>query len=225
MTKYKLILALSIGVCFASCLGLLLNVKSTLLTLAVSLLLAPGSMLASLLSGSWTEISDPVGILAGSTVLYGAVAYGLISHKFGSATRSKMRLTTIRVAASAFALMLLASIPALNPLWPRGMKELARQEKSLQEGLPVGMALEPARAFLRSRGIQFYENTEEKQGIILDNTKGVTVTASPDDQIISARFQTEASQFPCGYDMQIVLLFGRDDRLKQQYIHRFRVCP
>jgi hypothetical protein len=136
-----------------------------------------------------------------------------------------MRLAAIKLAVPVAFLVGLVCIPALNPLWPRGMTELASQEKNLREGLPVGMALEPARAFLRSQGIQFYENTEEKHGIILDDAKGATVTASPGDRVISARFQTAASQFPCGYDMQIVLLFGRDDKLKQQYVHRLRVCP
>ena len=78
------------------------------------------------------------------------------------------------------------------------MAELGRQGKSFQEALPIGMGLDVARAALRSKGVQFYENTEEKQGIVLNNGRGETLTASPGDEVISARFETGASQYAFG---------------------------
>jgi hypothetical protein len=72
--------------------------------------------------------------------------------------------------------------------------------------------------------IQFYESTEPKGGFVLQNPEE-TITAESGDTVLVSRFQTEAFEFPCGYDMQIVLLFGRDRNLKQRYIHRFRMCP
>jgi hypothetical protein len=51
------------------------------------------------------------------------------------------------------------------------------------------------------------------------------VTAQSGDTVVVSRFQTEAFQFPCWYDMQIVLVFGHNRTLKQRYIHRVRMCP
>jgi len=104
------------------------------------------------------------------------------------------------------------------------MTELAIQEKSLQNALPLGMGLEESRAALRAKGIQFQEEPEKSPAILLSREdKNITATAG--DRVISARFETEASQYPCGYDMEVVLLFGPDERMKDQYIHRLRLCP
>lgn len=118
----------------------------------------------------------------------------------------------------------LACIPSMNPLWPHGMAELARQESDLQTAIPVGMSLEQVRGVLNSRKIQFYESTESSDGVVLQNAQS-TMTAQSGDVVLVSRFQTEAFEFPCGYDMQIVLLFGHNRNLKERYIHRFRMCP
>jgi hypothetical protein len=118
----------------------------------------------------------------------------------------------------------LACIPALNPLWPHGMKELARQESDLQTAIPVGASLEQVRGVLNSRKIQFYDSTQPSNGVVLQNPEE-TMTAQSGDTVLVSRFDTGAFEFPCGYDMQIVLVFGPTHNLKQRYIHRFRMCP
>ena len=118
----------------------------------------------------------------------------------------------------------LACIPSMNPLWPHGMKELAQQESELQTAIPVGMSLGQVRGVLNSRKIQFYESTEPKDGIVLQDPQ-TTMTAQSGDTVVVSRFDTEAFEFPCGYDMQIVLVFGHNGNLKERYIHRFRMCP
>jgi hypothetical protein len=126
--------------------------------------------------------------------------------------------------APVAAVAVLACIPAMNPLWPHGMADLAKRESELQTAIPVGTSLEQVRGVLNSKKIQFYESTEPSDGIVLQNPEE-TITAQSGDTVLVSRFQTEAFEFPCGYDMQIVLLFGHDRNLKQRFIHRFRMCP
>jgi hypothetical protein len=77
---------------------------------------------------------------------------------------------------------------------------------------------------LNSKKIQFYESTEPSDGVVLQNPQA-TITAQSGETVLVSRFDTEAFEFPCGYDMQIVLVFGHDRNLKQRYMHRFRICP
>jgi hypothetical protein len=118
----------------------------------------------------------------------------------------------------------LACIPSMNPLWPHGMTELAQQESELQTAISLAMSLEQVRGVLNSRRIQFYESTQTSDGVVLQNAH-TTMTAQSGDTVLVSRFDTEAFQFPCGYDMQIVLVFGPERNLKERYIERFPMCP
>jgi len=104
------------------------------------------------------------------------------------------------------------------------MAGLAREEKDLQDALPLGANSDEVRTLLRSKGISFQEEKESSEVVVLERD-GKRITAAPGDQLISARVETGASQFPCGYDLEIVVLFDQDARLKQQYVRRLRVCP
>jgi hypothetical protein len=121
-------------------------------------------------------------------------------------------------------LVSLACIPSMNPLWPHGMRELAQQESELQTAIPLGMSLEQVRGVLDSRKIQFYESVEPRDGVILQNPQ-ITMMAQAGDMVLVSRFDTEAFEFPCGYDMQIVLRFDHNRNLAERYIQRFRMCP
>ncbi len=90
--------------------------------------------------------------------------------------------------------------------------------------IPSGMSLDRVRGVLNSKKIQFYESTEPSDGVVLENAD-TTMTAHAGDTVLVSRFDTKAFEFPCGYDMQIILVFGNDRNLKQRYIHRFRMCP
>jgi hypothetical protein len=85
------------------------------------------------------------------------------------------------------------------------------------------MNIEQARAVLRSRNIQFNE-FEPSIGLVFQRGD-TTMMASHGDRVIHSQFQTNAGQFPCGYDMRLDLLFDAAGKLKQRYIHRFRICP
>jgi hypothetical protein len=154
---------------------------------------------------------------------------GLVAFAVGFLMFRKVGLPQLRRVAGwsvlpVTVLAALACIPSMNPLWPHGMRELTKQETDLQTAIPAGMSLEQVRGVLNSRKIQFYESTEPSDGVVLQNAE-TTITAQSGDTVVVSRFQTEAFEFPCGYDMQIVLVFGHDRNLKDRYIHRFRMCP
>jgi hypothetical protein len=224
MAKRKVAVALLCGAGFVSLVVLLLKISSaSAVSALLGLLLLPGGIIAHVLARS-EEFGPPLLVLASNALVYSGVAYAAISIFGRGVTAEKMRLATIRLVFPVAILIGLVCIPALNPLWPRGMLELTRQEKLLQDALPLGMGMDGARAVLRSKGIQFQEQTETSLAVLL-NRQDKSITAAAGDRVISARLETEASQFPCGYDIEVVLLFGPDERLKDQYVHRLRLCP
>jgi len=104
------------------------------------------------------------------------------------------------------------------------MAELSNQELGLQQALPENMSLQDARSVLKAKGIQFYESIETSKTVVFQGPDR-KITAAVGDRVLVSRFQTSASRFPCGYDMEVVLLFGRDERLKERYVNRFPICP
>jgi hypothetical protein len=226
MKRYRFAFAFLCGTGFTCALPLLLGLSSSSAALSVLLgiFLTPGGIVADLV-GKPTEFSPPISILAANSLIYSAIAYAGVSVLGRGLGAEKMRTATIRLVFPVAILVALAFIPKLNPLWPRGMRELTTQEKELQQALPLGMRLDGVRAVLQSKGIQVREETEASQSVVLDDGKGGSITAAPGDRVVSARLQTEANQFPCGYDIQIVLLFGQDERMKQQHVQRLRLCP
>jgi hypothetical protein len=224
MAKYKISVALLCGAGFASVLVLLLNLKVLMVSVAVGILLLPGSIATGFLWRS-SEFSPPLAILAANAAVYSAIAYAIVSAASRNIQAATMRLATIKLAAPAAILLSLACIPALNRLWPRGITELTKQEQGLRGALPLGMGLDGARAVLLSKGIQFHEETLTSQSVILDDGKGGRIIAFPGERVLSTRLQTQASQFPCAYDIQVVLLFGQDEKIREQHIQRFPICP
>jgi len=224
MAKYKIILAFSCGAAFTSLALLLLNLSSTArLSAVLSVLLFPGGLLTDFLLRP-KEFSPPLAVSFANVLVYSGVAFAVVSVGYRNVPTERMRVAAIRLLIPAVVLIGLICVPSLNPLWPRGMAELTTQEKVLQDALPVSMGLEGARAVLRSKGIEFHEETETSQTIVVQRSDR-SVTAAAGDRVISVRLETEASQFPCGYDIEVVLLFGPDQRLKDQYVHRLRLCP
>jgi hypothetical protein len=223
VTKYRICVALLFGAAFTSLLVLLLNIAPLFLSLVIFGLLSFGGVPMAVLSRS-SELEPPLAMMALNALAYGTIAYIAVSTFWRSSNAATMRRVAVWLVLPAAFFVCLACVPAINPLWPRGMSELTKQESELQAALPLGVELSQCRAVLQSKGIQFREETESSAGVILERVDR-TLTADAGDRVLSARFQTAASAFPCGYDMEIVLLFGRDDKLRQQYIHRLRLCP
>jgi hypothetical protein len=222
--KYKILLAMLSGAGFASLLVLLLNAPVAVLSKLLSALLLPGAIPVALLSKA-QEFDPPLTVLAANALIYSGAAYVVIFVVRRKATVETIRLTTIRSVAPVAILIGLSCVPALNPMWPRGLESLATQERELQQAVPLGMGLDVARSVLRSKGMQFREDIETSQTVVLNDGRGLSITAAPGEHVVSARLQTEARAFPCGYDIQVVLLFGQNETMRQQYVHRLRLCP
>lgn len=224
MAKYRTAVALVCGAGFTSLVLLLIKLSSPSgIALLLSLLLLPGSVIAHLAVRS-QEVGPPLLVLAANAIIYAAVLFVGLSIFARGVAPEKMRLVAARLVLPGVILTGLVCTPALNPLWPRGMTELTKQEKALQDALPVGIGVDGARSVLNSKGIQFQEATETSKALVVNRPDG-SITAAAGDRVISARLETEASQFPCGYDIEVVLLFGPDERMKDQYVHRLRLCP
>jgi hypothetical protein len=221
--KHKACVALLIGAGFTSFLVLALNISPALASVAVLVLLAPGSVTGSLLSRS-TELGPPFAILAGNTVFYAVAVYFIISRYWATEDAVKARRIAAWLIVPVVALSSLVCFPRFNPLWPRGINDLTKQQRDLQAAFHLGMELSQCRAALQTRGISIREETEPTEGVVLERGDR-KITNIAGDRILSARFQTGASSYPCGYDMEIILVFGQDNKLKQQYIAPLRICP
>ena len=86
------------------------------------------------------------------------------------------------------------------------------------------MIPEEVRRELNARKIQFSEFAEPTGGNVLTDFVA-TITADPGDTVLVSRFQTESYEFPCGFDIRIVVVFGRDGKAKERYVHRFMTGP
>jgi len=211
MTKYRICVSLLSGLGLTSLVCLLLNIPVA--NLFLSVLLIPGAILLNILlrSANWDSI---LALLGANVAIYSILAFAIIL----------LRFRNIQIVLPMTAMSCLVCFPSLNPLWPKGMAELSRQESELQQALPMNMGLQDARSVLKAKGIQFYESIENSESVVLQGPDR-RIAASAGDRVLSSRFQTSASSFPCGYDIRIILVFGQDERLKERYVHRFPMCP
>lgn len=222
--REKIFAALLSGTGFVSFLLLLLKVLPFLIvSVAITAFLVPGGALLAILFRP-KDFDPPLAVLAANALVYSVVFYLVLSTFWRDASPVKIRRLTNRLAAPAVIFLGLVCVPAFNPLWPRGLNDLTKQENELRAALPQGAELNRVRNLLSSKGIQFQEEVEPTDTVVLKRGQE-SITAAAGDRVLSARRQTQASQFPCGYDIEVVILFGPDDKLKQQYIGRLRVCP
>jgi hypothetical protein len=213
MTKYRLAIALLWSIGFTSLVSLLLNVH-----LVFAVFLLPGGLATAVLPST---IPDQNFLLFAANVIFYFVLILLLSRSVGLA---EVRRVAGWSVLPVCALAILACFHSFNPLWPHGMRELAKQESELQTAIPLGIRLDQVRGVLNSRKIQFSAFAETRDSVVLQNPD-VTITAKSGDIVLVSRFDTEAFEFPCGYDMQIVLVFGQDRNLEKRFINRFRMCP
>ena len=220
MTKYRVCTALLIGVGFVSTICLLLNIPVA--NLFLLMLFAPGAIaIAALKFAEWDSITA---LLGANVVIYSALAFGLILVRFRGLPDETFKRFAVRMLLPVVVLSILACFPVLNPILPVGMAELARQERELQQALNPRINLQEARSVLKSRGIDFGEQVQQTEGLVFQGPEKL-ITAGTGDHVIVSRWQTSAATFPCGYDMEIILLFGPDEKMKNRYIRRFRICP
>jgi len=219
---YRLTSALLFGVGFAALSALLINIRSSGIAYLALLLLTPGGILASLFVRS-QGLGSPLALLAANAFIYSAIAF--VTLRFWiRLDASKTKRLAVGLTIPALILAGMACMPSVSPIWPRGMTQLADEEKILRTGLPVGSTLDAARGFLRARAVDSHEYEISDEEPILRNAH-TTIVARPGDRLISAQIDTEAEQFPCSYRIQVALVFGADGRLRQEYIERSPLCP
>jgi len=216
------IVSLLLGLTIASLLPILLNVRELELTAAI--LLAPGGLLTSLVAP--TELgTPPLFLIAANAVFYGICCFllgVLLRRRFHSAI--PLRFGARSLAILGIVLFALACVPQFDPLWPHGMAQLATREAALTELLRPDMTIDQVRAALQRESITVREEIENSTREVLRNRQ-TTILGAAGDRMLSSRFRMDATQFPCGYDLQIVVLFGPDGKIKTRYVAPLPVCP
>jgi len=214
-------LALILGLGFTALICLAINIPVA--GLLIFALLAPGAIPWS--SFAETANGDSIPLLFGTNVLfYSMLAYALIFFRFRNVLDKRLNSISLRLILPTAVLFALACIPRLNPLLPVGMVELSARESDLQRALPVGSNLTDARYVFKSRGIEFSDSVESADRIVFQGVDE-KITASAGDRVLTSSLPTSASQYPCGYRLDILLVFGPDDIMKERYIKRFPLCP
>lgn len=203
---------------FTSLLALILNLRYV--NLLAVLLLLPGGLLQSILRGA----DSPTAVLSANFLVYAVIFFVIASYSSEVQQKAKSPRLNLWLAFPVGVLACMACVPRLNPLWPTGMNELARQEAQLRESLPVDVDLEQARGVLRSQGIEFWEHVEKEDNVIFTRSEG-NLKVAAGDTVISANVWTKAGQFPCSYRIDIVLVFGKEARVTERSIHPLRMCP
>jgi hypothetical protein len=206
------------GAAFTALLSLTLHLSYV--NLLASLLLLPGGLIQGLVGGT----DSPIAVLSANFLVYSVIVFVFASTSSGVRRRAESHPVSLWFALAVGVLVCMACIPTLDPLWPTGMTQLARREAQLHEILPIGIDLEHARGILRSQKIEFWEVVEKYDSIISTRPEG-SLSAASGDTVVSGRVWTEARQFPCAYRIDIILVFGKEGRLMDRSIHRFRSCP
>jgi hypothetical protein len=108
---------------------------------------------------------------------------------------------------------------------PHGYRKLEQLEARLERLTPQGARIADVRDGLSREGIQYWEQVQESEGSLLSDGSGVKISASPGEYVISSRHPTEAWQFLCGEQLNIILVFDGQQKLIRRYIGRFHMCP
>ncbi|MGH9641687.1 MAG: hypothetical protein ACRD3Q_04625 [Terriglobales bacterium] len=108
---------------------------------------------------------------------------------------------------------------------PHGYSRLEQLESSLNQLTPQGAPIGNVRAGLSQEGINYYERVEKSAGPLLSVGSQVKISANPGERVILSRHPTDAWQFPCAEELNIILVFDNQNKLARSYIGRFHRCP
>jgi hypothetical protein len=215
------VVSLLLGVVIASLLPILLNVPR--LEHDAAVLLIPGGILASFVASA-EMVPHPILLLAGNAIFYAMCFFGLCLALRRRLTANAVRLGTWVLGFAAVVLFALACVPRFDPLWPHGMGELQAREAKLRSLIRSDMTIDQVRAALQQESIPLNEETEDGAREVLRN-RDTQIVASAGDRLVFSRFRTDAVQYPCGYDLQVVVLFAPDGKIKNRYVAPLPICP
>lgn len=136
-----------------------------------------------------------------------------------------IRLANVWLAIPVAILFGLACMPGSNPFRMHGMDELQRQKNELREALPDGLSLEETRTVLHSRRIEFLEAEENFSGIREPHAEKTAQTPEAKNRVLTAQLPTKAWEFPCGYDLRVLLVFDQEQKLRRKYMTMLPLCP
>jgi hypothetical protein len=108
---------------------------------------------------------------------------------------------------------------------PHGYRQLEQLESRLEQLTPQGARIDQVRAGLLHERIEYREWVQESEAPLLSDRSGVRISANAGEHVISSRHPTDAWQFPCGEQLNIILVFDEQSRLIRRYIGRFHMCP
>jgi hypothetical protein len=185
--------------------------------------LYPGGFLASLIAPQ-ELVPHPLFLLVTDAVFYamGFFVLALLLRRF--LTVSRVRTGTQTLAILAVILFTLACVPRMNPFWPHGMDQLAKRESKITGLIQSDMTIDEVRSTLQSESVVASEETQTSTREILRNGNTVIVAVAG-DRVLSSRFRTDASQYPCSYDLEILVIFSPDGKIKNRYVAPVPVCP
>jgi hypothetical protein len=226
--EYEIILALLSAAGLTALFVLVLDLLSkTSLAMFFAVPLLPGGLLDAIALRSKTSIGlfpNLSGVLLGNICFYGLVVYILIRAFCQRVSDAAIRRWTMRIAIPAIPLFGLACVPVLNPFQAHGMEAMEKQELDLRSAFPEGVTLDHARDILIGSHIEFSEANGWENGVLLQRPEK-TIKTQSGDRVISVRLPTEAAQFPCTYEIQAILVFGQDQKLRDEYIGQWPLCP
>lgn len=221
MTKYRILVSLLSGLGVVSLVCLFLNIPMANFFLLA--LFIPGGIAVSILPWymNWVSISA---LLGANVLIYSVLVFVLILSRFRTIELAKLKQIALRMVLPVSAMSCLACVPSLNPLWPKGMAQLSKQESELQSALPLNMRLQDVRSVLIAKGIESVDFVESSEDVVFQGPDK-KITAHAGDRVLSGRSQMSATSFPCSYEIQVVLVFGPDEKLKERYVRRAPICP
>jgi len=221
VNKYCFILASIVGIGFTAVVTLSLNVPSSPVLVAAFVFLTPGGIIASPRGSlGWGPV---ISVLAIDAIVYSAIAFATLRYWLRP-EKHLMRSLVLILGPPATVLGCLACVPKLSPVWPRGMDKLADEERSIRAGLPIGVGSNSARAFLMASGLDSSEQEIGRESLVFQAGK-IGLTAQPAERAMWAKSHVIAEQFPCSFAIQVALVFGKDEKLRDKYVGRTGICP
>ena len=193
-------------------------------------MMAPGWPLA-LIFGFLSRSDSFLVLLAATFLGYLGIMFAIVFLRCRSLDKRAWRRGILVLSPPVAVLVVLACIPTLDPLLPRGLNALRRKESALASQIRKGTTLAKVSEVLKANKIDCQEEIVRTETDVLSRGD-VTVHASAGDRVLFNRPSpddvqpdTDAYEFPCRYHLQIVAVFGQDEKLKQQYIGESRLCP
>lgn len=205
------------GLALASLLPLLLNVHK--LEYPAMLFMILGGVIASPLARQ--ELSPhPIFLMGANAIFYAVSIFGLLNF-WGQLRAMATRIPLWNYAVTAAVLFGLACVPAFNPLWPSGLAELRAQKVKLERVIDSNMTADEVAAALAKKSVLLSHHAVARSA----ENVGDGIAASPGDSVLIGKLQTKAVQYPCGYQLRVVVVFGPDGKMKNHLVTSQPVCP